>query len=103
MIALCEFDEKLRRAKFEQPESDLRFIGTFLIFKIVGLEQSPDHGPVFIALRFLGPHQIGKRKQVALAAIGKFAVVRRRQSFGKGSTPLIFDMTSTRIRNASGC
>lgn len=54
-----QFDENFWRAKFLKPETNFCGRRFRAVFKIVCFNETTQHRPVFVALRFLGSHEIG--------------------------------------------
>ena len=59
-----QFQQELGCSEFPEPKSNAGSAGMALVFEEVGLDQPPDHGPVLVGLRFLGPNEVRQRKQV---------------------------------------
>ena len=68
---LRDFDENFGGPKFAEPEIDLSRGRLCAMIEVVSFDESAKHGPILVALGFLGLNQIREREQIALGAIGQ--------------------------------
>ena len=66
---LRDFDENFGRPKFAEPEIDLSRGRLCAMIEVVSFDEPAKHGPILVALGFLGLDQIWEREQIALGAM----------------------------------
>lgn len=58
-----QLHQQLGGTEFSEPKSNPGGAGTALVFKEVSLDQPANHGPILVALRFLGLNEVRQRKR----------------------------------------
>jgi len=61
LVWLAQLADRVSAA--QEPEPDLLASWLFTILEIVYFDEAAHYRPILVTLRFLGPHQIGKRYQ----------------------------------------
>lgn len=88
-------------AALAQPEYNLVRIGSVGMRSVMHLHQPADHGPIFVALRFLGQDEIFHGQHFHAQLWSSSTVVRLPKRSANGGTPRSLAMTSNRIRSVS--